>query len=616
MRKLLGVIADDFTGAGDSASFLAKAGLKTIMFNGIPKEEGINEDCQAIVIALKTRTQETEAAVSETLMASRWLKAQGADQLYIKYCSTFDSTPKGNIGPIMDRLLEEYQVPYSILCPALPVNGRTVEDGKLFVNGVPLHESSMRNHPLTPMWDCRIAVLMEAQSKYKCINTYRTDPENTAGIDETIRRFEDKEHFYIVPDYYQDEDAKNIVKVFGHLPILSGGSGLLEELGKLYAENAGKLALADSYTEGAGLLLAGSCSEATRNQIAFIEKRGISSKRMEPFSLLEGTQTEEELWSFIEGHDDEVLVYSSDTPEAVKKTQEAGKEKIAALLESVTASLAKKAVEQGYTRIIVAGGETSGAVTKALGFDSYIIGESVAPGVPVMIPRNDPRLRLVLKSGNFGQPDFFQRALEMTGKTDTEEILNKKLEQAVWIGKSLFNRKKTSGSTANMSFRHGDRVYVSGSGACFGTLTKKQFSVIDLEGNHIAGRKPSKEYPLHLALYHKSEEIQAVIHTHSFYSTIWSCLEHENQEDCIPDYTPYLKMKLGTVGLIPYAKPGSEELFKAFRSRVDKSEGYLLKNHGPIVGGKDIMDAFYILEELEESARMAWELKSENIKQI
>lgn len=194
--------------------------------------------------------------------------------------------------------------------------------------------------------------------------------------------------------------------------------------------------------------------------------------------------------------------------------------------------------------------------------------------------------------------------------------LEEKLEQAVWIAHSLFERGKTAGSTANMSFRDGDKIYVTGSGTCFGTLTKDQFAIIDLEGNHIGGIKPSKEYPLHLSLYQEKEETGAVIHTHSFYSTIWSCLQHENEQDCIPQYTPYLKMKLGTVGLIPYEKPGSQELFAAFKERIKDSDGYLLKNHGPVVGGKSLNDAFFALEELEESAKVAWTLKDTDAQKI
>lgn len=184
------------------------------------------------------------------------------------------------------------------------------------------------------------------------------------------------------------------------------------------------------------------------------------------------------------------------------------------------------------------------------------------------------------------------------------------LKTAVWIAHSLFERGKASGSSANMSFKEKDRIYITGSGTCFGTLKEEDFSVLSLDGEWISGPKPSKEFPLHKMMYEKSEDIQAVIHTHSFYATLWSCAVHENRTDCIPQYTPYLKMKLGTVGLVPYGKPGSEELFSAFRQCVSGSDGFLLENHGPIVGGKNLLDAFYCLEELEESARMAWEIES------
>ncbi|MCD8083961.1 MAG: class II aldolase/adducin family protein [Clostridiales bacterium] len=186
--------------------------------------------------------------------------------------------------------------------------------------------------------------------------------------------------------------------------------------------------------------------------------------------------------------------------------------------------------------------------------------------------------------------------------------LEKKLEQAVWAAHSLFERGKTSGSSANMSFRHEDTIYISASGSCFGTMTPEDFTAITPDGAPISGRKPSKEWPLHLALFEKSPDIGAVIHTHSPYSILWTFVPDLNEKDCIPDHTPYLKMKLGTVGLIPYEKPGSQALFDAFRQRVQDSDGYLLRNHGPVVPGKNIMDAFYCLEEMEESARIAWEL--------
>lgn len=194
-----------------------------------------------------------------------------------------------------------------------------------------------------------------------------------------------------------------------------------------------------------------------------------------------------------------------------------------------------------------------------------------------------------------------------------------KLEHAVWAARSLFDRGKTSGSSANLSFRHGDSIYITGSGTCFGTLTEESFSRITMQGQHLDGIRPSKEYPLHLMCYEKSPDIHAVIHTHSFYAALYSCVCNTSRnvdfqcqytESAVPAYTPYLQMKVGTVGLVPYAKPGSEELFGLFRNTVQDSDAYLLANHGPIVPGRSIMDAFYGLEELEESCHIAWELEN------
>ncbi len=420
-KKILGCIADDFTGAGDAASFLAKKGIRTILLNGTPDGNKEIGDAQAVVIALKTRTMETKRAVKETLQAAAWLKEKNAQQIYVKYCSTFDSTKEGNIGPVMDALLETYQVPYSVLCPSLPVNGRTVENGRLYVNGVPLDESPMKNHPLTPMWDSDLKNLMEEQSRYQCVKTGQITEDNQKQKADEIKEFQkEHDHFYVIPDYSNEEDARNIAAEFGDLEILSGGSGLLEYLAEKYAGNHTDK-IPETATDGKALLLAGSCSVATRNQIAHIQEKGILSMKMDPIALMQNRQSEEEIWNFIQKNPSEVLVYSSDDPEAVKEVQKMGKDKAAALLERTTANLAKRAVKNGFTRIIVAGGETSGAVTKALGYDAYEIGESVAPGVPVMIPLNNRKIRLVLKSGNFGDVDFMEKALKLTGRDRNHE---------------------------------------------------------------------------------------------------------------------------------------------------------------------------------------------------
>ena len=188
-------------------------------------------------------------------------------------------------------------------------------------------------------------------------------------------------------------------------------------------------------------------------------------------------------------------------------------------------------------------------------------------------------------------------------------LLEKKLNEAIWAGRSLFERNKTAGSSANMSFLHDGKMYISQSGSCFGTLTADQFAIMTLDGICISDNKPSKEWPLHLNIYKKKTQTGAVIHTHGTYAVLWSFVPIENEDDCIPAHTPYLRMKLGNVCTVPYEKPGSQALFDAFENRILCGDGYLLKQHGAVVPGKDVMDAFYCLEELEESARIAWELR-------
>ncbi|WP_066255785.1 class II aldolase/adducin family protein [Neobacillus drentensis] len=190
-----------------------------------------------------------------------------------------------------------------------------------------------------------------------------------------------------------------------------------------------------------------------------------------------------------------------------------------------------------------------------------------------------------------------------------KDTLDKKINNAIWVAHSLFQRGKATGSVANLSFLHEDKIYITATGTCFGTLKPEEFAVLDMDGNQYDEIKPSKEWPLHLSVYKTKPDTGAVLHTHSTYSVLWSCLPWLNESDCMPDHTPYLKMKLGNVGLISYEKPGSQELFNVFEKRVKDSDGWLLSHHGPVVPGKDLMEAFFRLEELEESAKIAWELR-------
>ncbi len=418
-KIIIGCVGDDFSGSSDAASFFVKAGISTYLFNGIPKEKiKFKDDYVAIVIALKTRSDDKNSAIKDSLEAFKWLKDNGAKMLFSKYCSTFDSTKEGNIGPVIDAVLEEYDFKYTILCPALPVNGRIVKNGHLLLNGVPLHETHMKDHPLTPMWSSDLSKLIETQGKYKSIKIdCETMKKSKEEIMEIINQFgKDHEHFYVIPDYVEDEDGKKIVDLFGQLPFLTGGSGLMYDIGIRYKSNYESTKNTYSpNTHGKAIILAGSCSKATLEQIEDYIEKGYESYKINPLDIYNKKQTKEDIWNLIKSKDsNNILIYSSDNAENVRDAQKYGAENISNLLEETAAYIAKSAINSGYNRIIVAGGETSGAVTKTLGYTGYIVGDSIAPGVPVMIPVSDINIRLVLKSGNFGQKDFFHRAVEFT----------------------------------------------------------------------------------------------------------------------------------------------------------------------------------------------------------
>lgn len=413
----LGVVADDFTGASDAASFLTQGGMRTLLCNEtFLEEEHIEAD--AIVVALKTRTQETTAAVKETLEAVKWLEKKGVNTFYIKYCSTFDSTPKGNIGPILDAILDYFGQPYTLLAPSLPVNGRTVEDGKLYVNGQLLHKSPMRNHPLTPMWASEIDELMKDQSQYPVYSIERTAlaDQNWQTTKYDLEKYKkENKHFYVVPDFVNEEDAQIIIERFGDLKMLSGGSGLLELFAKHLIKQA-KMSEAKTISpkvDGAPIMVAGSCSEQTLNQIHEFEQSGGVSYKIYPEKVMSNEQNKDMVKGFIFYHIDQpILIYSSASKEERAYTQSIPN--ISNILEELLSYAALQGVESGRRQIIVAGGETAGSVMQALDSHSFYISESVSPGVPVMVPTDRQELRVLLKSGNFGSYTFFNDAINLT----------------------------------------------------------------------------------------------------------------------------------------------------------------------------------------------------------
>ena len=417
-RLLIGCVADDFTGASDAASFLANNGAQCLLFSGVPNRDyALPGGYDAVVVALKTRSVKPALAVTETGAAFRWLSNEGAEKLYFKYCSTFDSTKEGNIGPVLDSLLETYDLCYTTLCPALPVNNRTVRDGHLYVNGIPLDQSHMKHHPLNPMWDSFIPNLMQPQSKYP---SHVLDHKTLTLGDEAVRRhIEDLlakgEKFHLILDCLERDHGVKLAGLFADLPLNSGGSSFVGEIFRTLKPCAKSRVRSTAY-QGRGLILSGSCSEATLGQVRYFLKHGGASFMIDPVKLAEGSLTLDEIWSFIETRSGDVLVYSSQDHSDVKRNLELSGAAVSELLEQTMANLGSRAASYGIKNIVVAGGETSGAVTRALNYSAYEIGASVDPGVPILYPLYFSEMQIVLKSGNFGGEDFFVKALAMMRK--------------------------------------------------------------------------------------------------------------------------------------------------------------------------------------------------------
>lgn len=412
---LLGCIADDFTGAGDLANTLAKGGMRTRLFT---RADASTEGCDAGVFALKTRSIPAAAAVAQSLAALDRLRAAGCRQMLFKYCSTFDSTPQGNIGPVADALADALGATGVVVCPAFPATGRTVFQGHLFVNDRLLSESGMERHPLTPMSDPDLRRWLGRQSReapgHVALDTVRRGAEAIraalAAAGTTL----------VVVDAITDEDLDAIGAAVATAPLVTGGSGVAIGLPRNFRD-AGLLGVRASDFEpnaGPALVLSGSCSNATRAQVArYAETR--PALEIDVDALLTGAPTLEEADAFAVAHADAApLIYSSADPARVGALQARhGRDQTAEAVEGLFGTLAIRAAARGIGRIVAAGGETSGAIVSALRMAALDIGPEIAPGVPALsVPGGG--LALALKSGNFGAPDFLDRAVRMLGGDD------------------------------------------------------------------------------------------------------------------------------------------------------------------------------------------------------
>jgi uncharacterized protein YgbK (DUF1537 family) len=417
-RPLLGCIADDFTGATDLANMLVRGGMRTVQSIGIPATDVAGQlDADAIVIALKSRTVPAADAVKESLEALRWLRERGCEQIFFKYCSTFDSTPAGNIGQVSEALLEALDSDFTLACPAFPENGRTVFRGHLFVQDQLLSESGMQHHPLTPMTDANLVRVLQAQTRSK-VGLLRHD--SVAGGVESIRtriaQLRADGVRMAVADALSDADLHVLGEACADLALLTGGSGLalglpdnFRRAGKLRDLNAAQVPT----VEGGEVVLAGSASQATNGQVATWLQAGRPAFRVDPLALAAGQPVIEEALAFAADHAQTVLIYATSTPDEVKAVQrELGVERAGHLVEQAMGRIASRLREAGVRRFVVAGGETSGAVVQALNIQLLQIGAQIDPGVPACVSTSGEPLALALKSGNFGGADFFDKALK------------------------------------------------------------------------------------------------------------------------------------------------------------------------------------------------------------
>ena len=413
MALKLACIADDFTGATDLANNLVRAGMRTVQMLGVP--DGPLPDADAVVVALKSRTSPVAEAVAESLAAARWLLQAGPVQLYFKVCSTFDSTPAGNIGPVAEALMDHVQALFVPVTPAFPENGRTVFKGHLFVGDVLLSDSPMRNHPLTPMTDGNLVRVLQAQTGRRVgLIDHRVVSSGAAAIGERIAALRHQGVALAIVDAVNDDDLRQLAIAAATLPLVVAGSGLAIGIPALHGLSPAAQAASLPSPRGRRAIVSGSCSVATNAQVAAFLAAGGQGFAVDPLRIAAGDDVVAQALEWAEARlpGGPVLVYATAGADALQAVQSRlGASRAGALVEESLARIACGLVERGVGQLLIAGGETSGACVQALGIRQLSIGVQIDPGVP-WCHAPDQGLHVALKSGNFGGAGFFSYAFD------------------------------------------------------------------------------------------------------------------------------------------------------------------------------------------------------------
>ena len=417
MTTFLGCIADDFTGATDLASMLARSGVNVSLRIGVPLSTPENT-AEIEVIALKTRSISASKAIEESLSALKWLKEAGAKKYFFKYCSTFDSTSEGNIGPVSEALMNELKVDQTIYCPAFPENGRSIYMGNLFVGQKLLSESSMKDHPLTPMNDSNLMRLLSVQVSRRVGLADRIIVNSGVNsLKEKLISLKENDVPHVIVDAVADTDLDTIASACQDMDFITGGSALAMPLAEFY-KASGKISANDNSfmnkkLNTGSIILSGSCSEMTIIQVKNFIQRGAAAFQLDPIDLAENGVKKVLDWLSSQDFTKNIIIYATSDPDTVKKVQaELGVDMAGKIVEQGLSECAIAARELGIKNFIIAGGETSGAITKALNIRQLDIGIEIAPGVPwTFSGKRNNQIALSLKSGNFGSEEFFTEAL-------------------------------------------------------------------------------------------------------------------------------------------------------------------------------------------------------------